>query len=235
MSSRKTTNLKLHAWDPMDQFTREEFNENFAAIDLDAGNVRKEMETKISGAAATAASAAAEAKNAAAAAQSGANAAATAAANAQKTADSAAQAAQAAQNTANGRLRIATGSYTGTGSVNSTASAALTINIGFAAKAVWISTNGDASSMRQWDQTTNTGYTQNPWLLVTPDLESVYVKDFDSTGSLYDHPIHFIWSATTLRIYGTPYVIPSSGTSRPLKAEGCLNDSSTVYRWIAIG
>ena len=33
MSTNKTQNYALHAWEPEDDFLREEFNQNFAAID----------------------------------------------------------------------------------------------------------------------------------------------------------------------------------------------------------
>ena len=33
MSTNKTPNLNLHSWEPLDRFTRTEFNDNFDAID----------------------------------------------------------------------------------------------------------------------------------------------------------------------------------------------------------
>lgn len=33
MSTKKTTNYKLHQWEPTDDFLREEFNENFTKLD----------------------------------------------------------------------------------------------------------------------------------------------------------------------------------------------------------
>ena len=33
MSTNKTQNYALHTWEPEDDFLREEFNQNFAAID----------------------------------------------------------------------------------------------------------------------------------------------------------------------------------------------------------
>lgn len=42
MSSNKTEHLKLHSWVPTDMFTREEFNDNFDAIDAAVKAVREE-------------------------------------------------------------------------------------------------------------------------------------------------------------------------------------------------
>ena len=38
MSTNKTPNLQLHSWEPTDAFRRQEFNENFTAIDTAYGN-----------------------------------------------------------------------------------------------------------------------------------------------------------------------------------------------------
>lgn len=232
MSSRKTTNLGLHAWEPTDQFTREEFNENFAAIDENAGKVRKETDAQIAAAAATAASAAAEAKNAAAAAQSSADAAATAASNAQQTANTATQAAQTAQSTASGRARIATGSYYGTGTADITTEAkARTFNIGFAAKFFLLITNGDDISVDF------SRYTyledQIPWIFAMRGTTKVYIITRDQKSYAYKHPVYFIWGDTTVKMYAMPLEVYGSGSV--LTAEGCLNKSETLYRWIAIG
>ena len=39
MSTNKTPNLQLHAWEPTDAFSRAEFNDNFAALDAAAGEL----------------------------------------------------------------------------------------------------------------------------------------------------------------------------------------------------
>lgn len=245
MSSGKTTNLNLHAWEPEDRFMREEFNENFAAIDANAGNTRKELEAQIAAAAATAASAAEEAKNAANTAQSAANAAASAASGAQSTAESALQAASSAQstassaqqtassaqNTASAAPRLALGSYSGTGEIFMDASSAKTIELGFEAKVVWLATDGDSSSMDQSEYFGVIGSGMQPWFMLTRDISSVSVYSKDTSGYGYKHSIHFIWSGTTLKFYATLNPISTAF----LDAGSCLNKSGRVYRWVAIG
>ena len=43
MSTNKTPNLKLHSWEPLDPFKREEINENFSWLDLAAGALDKRI------------------------------------------------------------------------------------------------------------------------------------------------------------------------------------------------
>lgn len=45
MSSNKTPNYRLHAWEPGDHFLRSEFNENFAAIDTAIKTERTEADS----------------------------------------------------------------------------------------------------------------------------------------------------------------------------------------------
>lgn len=245
MSSRKTTNLGLHAWEPEDLFSREEFNENFDTIDTSAGNTRKELEAKITAAAELAGEAAAAAKSAAETAQAGVDGASAASASAQKAADTAAQAAstatqaaQAAQNAldaAAGSVRIETGSYQGTGTINMDASSPTTIPIGFAAKAVWVSTNGTTSGMDEYDNTGLSGSKMDPWLLFTRDMSQVYVRVMDSFTQWVYAPLTLIWSATELKLYATLPWSTSAGNGSFRNAEVCLNESDVTYRWIAIG
>lgn len=236
MSSRKTTNLKLHAWEPTDQFTREEFNENFAAIDTNAGNARKETETQIAAAAATASSAAAEAKSAAAAAQQSANAAAASASNAQQTANTANQAAQTAQSTADGRARIAIGSYVGTGTADITSEAnARVFEVGFPAKVIFITTNhglnGKTDGLSYAVNLTNGDFP--PWISATREMDLVRFTAMDHKGYYYEEKVFFIWTDTTVKIYmasGAPFGVDS----KP-REQGCLNLSGVRYYWLAIG
>lgn len=83
MSTNTTKNLSLHAWEPFDPFTREEFNENFEKLDAEAGVSRAGI--------AAAQSAADTAQSAADTAQSTANTARSEAQKAQSTVDNLAQ------------------------------------------------------------------------------------------------------------------------------------------------
>ncbi|MCI8538185.1 MAG: hypothetical protein HFF18_05915 [Oscillospiraceae bacterium] len=61
MSTNKSQNLKLHLWDPEDNFLRAEFNENFAAIDAAVATAKTELSAQIQTAQQTANTARAEA------------------------------------------------------------------------------------------------------------------------------------------------------------------------------
>ena len=47
MSTNKTPNLNLHAWEPTDAFSREEFNDNFDKIDDFAGATVQTLDARI--------------------------------------------------------------------------------------------------------------------------------------------------------------------------------------------
>lgn len=229
MSNRKTEHLKLHAWDPLDQFTREEFNENFELIDGGFGTVdenakkqRTELEARIAAEAATAASAAAAAKSAAAAAQS--------------TADTAKSAAATAQSTANGRPQIKTGYYTGSGTDRRSSSEALSIDFGFQPKVVFLATNGNADGMTQ-DRPYNNYGTQPDWLLLTRDMAKVKTRAEQNIGTsmgMQYYDLMLTWSGNTLKFYvGTLYGHSVAQLSNP--GEASLNKNGVRYRWVAIG
>ena len=46
MSTNKTPNLQLHAWEPTDGFSRAEFNDNFAKLDAAHGEVETALAEK---------------------------------------------------------------------------------------------------------------------------------------------------------------------------------------------
>ena len=46
MSTNKTPNLQLHAWEPTDGFSRAEFNDNFAKLDAVVGEHNAALNTK---------------------------------------------------------------------------------------------------------------------------------------------------------------------------------------------
>ena len=61
MSTNKSQNIKLHLWEPEDNFLRTEFNENFAAIDTAVATAKTELSGQIQTAQQTANTARAEA------------------------------------------------------------------------------------------------------------------------------------------------------------------------------
>ena len=145
MSTNQTKNLHLHSWDPLDRFTREEFNDNWAGIDAAWGDLEGRLLAEVEARSATAAALATETSERKAAdttLQNNINAKANASAlttetNERKSADTALSgratslesrvAALEAQMTQ--RPRIVSGSYKGNGEENKESFQA--INIGF--------------------------------------------------------------------------------------------------------
>ena len=60
MSTNQTKNLKLHSWAPLDRFTREEFNDNWAGIDAAWGDLDGRVLAEVEAHSATAAALATE-------------------------------------------------------------------------------------------------------------------------------------------------------------------------------
>ncbi|MCI8539257.1 MAG: hypothetical protein HFF18_11460 [Oscillospiraceae bacterium] len=136
MSTNKSQNLKLHLWEPEDNFLRTEFNENFAAIDTaidaaakaeaEARNAAiQEVKRSISSTGSSSSSAVSSLRTEL---TREINAAKTAAENAQTTANAAQTTANAAWSKSN--PFFAAGSRRGTGS-NDSGSRSYSINIGF--------------------------------------------------------------------------------------------------------
>ena len=215
MSSKQTEHLALHAWEPEDMFMREEFNANFAAIDGEAGALR---------AAVAAAQAAAEA------AQRAADAAQAAADTAQSTADT-------AQDNANGRLRIQTGFYDGTGAI-ATKTKPITIPLDFRPELIFMFPKSSKFSSGTYSgkyyiqpndgSTINSSYTP-PLIIFSRTMDCVYMAISSSSSYAYLFPI---WGDNSFGFYGTGY----SGTSDSTQTSAAtLNESGKRYYWIAIG
>ena len=195
MSSNKTEHLMLHAWDPEDMFTREEFNENFAAIDGAAGALR---------AAVAAAQAAADAAQAAADAAQG------AADRAQGTADG-------AQRTADGRLRIQIGCYDGDGTV-ATSSKKKSLTFDFRPQLVFLSRgkDTDANYMEQADLA-DKSYPP-VFFVLTRNMKDIETAIY---GSWYR--IALTWGENTLSWY--PHSRTTSSSYTPTASESLNSGS----------
>lgn len=199
MSSNKTENLNLHSWDPEDYFTREEFNENFALIDENAGATREDI----------------------AAAHAAADAAQASADTAQASANAAASSAKTAQSTADGRTRVQTGRYTGTGGETKR-----TITFSFPPKVVFFLPCYMSTSVQSHQASYNSGRDARLYVF-TPSMTKV-VGSVALTGN--DYYIYLSWSGNTLSISAA-----AVGTSYPITDRDWFNYSGAVYDWIAFG
>ena len=205
MSSHTTDTLGLHTWEPLDMFTREEFNKNFNLIDAHAGEALARL----------------------AAAQGTADGAAAAAKAAQATANSAQSAANAAQSTANGRLRINYGYYTGTGtgaSERGGVGPTHTLNIGFSPQLVIISAAaGNSYGAAISAQDTRSAFP--PFFFLPRNINTIRYYN-DSVLVFYN----LTWGSTSLKFYASPY--ESNVTLSPIQS---LNGTNYYYHWIAFG
>lgn len=208
MSSNKTEHLSLHAWEPEDMFTREEFNANFAAIDGEAGALR---------AAVAAAQAAADA------AQKAADAAQGAADTAQGAAEAAQGAAEAAQSTADGRLRIQLGTYIGAGKATSSTSR-ITLNFDFRPQLVLLfsKANGTANSLYQFN---SSGATSESVIMFKRDITRIVTR---YNNSSYFYNVYCSWGERSLSFY-------ANSSDYSVDSFDSYNYKDSVYHWIAIG
>lgn len=207
MSSHTTDTLGLHTWEPLDMFTREEFNKNFDLIDAHAGEALARL----------------------AAAQGTADGAAAAAKAAQATANSAQSAANAAQTTANGRLRINYGYYVGSGWHAETAGEngpTHTLNAGFEPKLVLLAGLGDyCSDVSRSYQVIKTERPYPPFFIMARNMQQV--EFFDGTAVVY---FNLTWGSTSLKIYSSPLL-----STVKLNSLQALDAKNCYYHWIAIG
>lgn len=187
MSSNKTEHLNLHAWEPMDQFVREEFNENFAHIDAQAGRDREEI---------TAAQATADTASATASA-------------ALSLAETALQAAQTAQSTADASLRIQFGSYVGT-QANKTAADPMVIDFDFVPKIVFMFPRPDNKTQKHTIQYNTQPASQPSVLVLDPEMTSVTLYHVDGQST---YELNLIWSGKSLKFYRSGNAIMSLNVS----------------------